>query len=137
MTFIIIGTGYSTGAFSYVGVFSNSYVGTNLVQSSIPWDQIDDVKNVLSWLQKEADHNTALLIEERFYGWAMLILEPNNDKIILKDYGANSQYDPALREAIDENYSQIFFIWFKSSNPPNFSIAYYYEDIAVFRYSGL
>ncbi len=35
---LIIGLGYSTGMFSYVGQLPNSYVPIHLVQSSIPWD---------------------------------------------------------------------------------------------------
>jgi hypothetical protein len=138
LTFMAIGTAYSTGAFSFIipnSYIPTSYIPSSLVQSSIPWNEIDAVKNVTGWLQKHAEAKTALLSEERFYGWSMINLKPQNDNITVLAYGANSLPDSALKEAIDNNCSQIYLIWYRASSPLNFNLTYSNQDIAIFKYA--
>ena len=116
-------------------IISNSYVATNMLQSSIQWDQINDTQNALIWLKGNAPFNSALLAEERFYGWSMINLEPQNGNITIIAYGSNSPPDPALQQALKENAKQIYLIWFTASSIPNFQIVHAEGDIAILRYT--
>jgi hypothetical protein len=133
--FSIFGIGYATATFSYIGIIPNSYVATNMLQSSIQWDQINDTQNAIIWLKANATFDSALLAEERFYGWSMIDLEPQNDNINIIAYGSNSPPDPALQQAIQVNAKQIYLIWYTNSSIPNFQIVHAEGDIAILRYT--
>lgn len=135
LAFMIIGVGYSTGAFSFTGMLPNSYVPVNMIQSSIPWNQIDDVRSVLIWLEKNAGNNSTLLAEERFYGWSLIYLEPPSNNIMVTAYGADSSPEPSLEQAISDGRSQIYLIWYTNSNVQDFQIAYSKGDISIFQYN--
>jgi hypothetical protein len=131
--FMVFGVGYSSGAFSYV-MLPNSWVPTNLVQSSIGWNQIDDVKDVLRWLDENAEANSSILSEERFYGWTLIYLKRANNDVEVIPYGANSPPEPALEKALSDGFSWIYLIWYTDSNLENFKPLYSQNSVSIFRY---
>ena len=133
LVFAIIGVGYSTGAFSYVTP-TNSWVPTNLVQSSIGWNQIDDVKGVLSWLDEDAAYNSSVLAEERFYGWTLIYLKRANNDVKVIAYGANSPPTQALEKALRDGFSSIYLIWYTDSTLKDFKTVYSQNSVSIFQY---
>ncbi len=131
--FMVFGVGYSSGAFSYV-LLPNSWVPTNLVQSSIGWNQIDDVKDVLRWLDENAESNSSILSEERFYGWTLIYLKRANNDVEVIPYGANSPPEPALEKALSDGFSWIYLIWYTDSNLENFKPLYSQNSVSIFQY---
>ena len=132
--FIIIGAGYSTGTFSYVGHMTNSYVTVHLVQSSISWNQIDDVKAVLGWLDVNAASNSSVLAEESFYGWTLIYFERANADVKVIPYGAASLPTPVLKLVLHEGVSQIYLIWYTEQNLSDFEIVHSQNSISIFQY---
>ena len=132
--FIIIGAGYSTGTFSYVGYMTNSYVTVHLVQSSIGWNQIDDVKAVLGWLDVNAASNSSILAEESFYGWTLIYFERANADVKVIPYGAASPPMSALKLALYEGFSQIYLMWYTEQNLSDFKIVHSQNSISIFQY---
>jgi hypothetical protein len=135
LAFMVIGTGYSTGAFSYVGQIPNSYVAVNLVESSISWDQIGDVKAVLVWLDRNAVSNSSVLAEECFYGWTVLYFGRANRDVRVIPYGAASLPTKALEMALHDGFSRIYLIWFTEQNVSDFEVVYSQNAISIFQYS--
>lgn len=133
LSFMVLGVGYSTGAFSYV-VLPSSWVPTNLVQSSIAWDQIDDVKGALWWLDENAVANSYVLAEERFYGWTLIYLKRANNDVEVMPYSAGSSPTPALEKALADGFNWVYLIWYTDSNFKNFNVVYSQNSISIFRY---
>jgi hypothetical protein len=131
--FIVLGVSYSSGPLSYI-LLENSWVPTNLVQSSIGWNQIDDLKDVLVWVDENAEANSAILSEERFYGWTSIYLVRTNKDVEAIPYGANSSPQKALEEALDEEFHVIYLIWYTDLKYDSFELLYSQNDIAVFQY---
>lgn len=133
LVFMVIGVGYSSGAFSCVAL-PNSWVPTNLVQSSIGWNQIEDVKDALRWLDENAVANSSILSEERFYGWTLIYLKRANNDVEVMAYGANSPPTRALEKALGDGFSWIYLIWYTDSSLDNFQMIYSRNSISIFRY---
>jgi hypothetical protein len=133
LAFVIIGVGYSSGAFSYA-LLPNSWVPTNLVQSSIPWDQVDDVMKVIAWLDENAGTGSCVLTEERFYGWTLIYLDRANTDVRVAPYGAASSPEPALERALGDGFDQVYLIWLTDQQIPGFRLVYCWEALAVFQY---
>jgi hypothetical protein len=136
LTFMIIGLGYSSGIFSYVWVLDNSWVPVDLVQSSIAWEHVDDVKGILKWLDENAISNSSVLAEERFYGWTLIFLRRADDDVKVIAYGANSLPQPALERALNDGFRWIYLIWYTDSNVEDFRLVYSQNSVSVFRYEG-
>jgi len=134
LVFILIGLGYSTGAFSYVGMLPNSYIAVNLVQSSIAWNQVDDVKDVLRWLDENAPTNSSVLAEERFYGWTLIYLKRANGDVEIVPYGAASPPWGALKQVLDDGFRWIYLIWYSDSNLEGFETIYSQNSVSIFQY---
>jgi hypothetical protein len=137
LAFIIVGAGYSSGAFSYVGLVPNSYVAANLVQSSIGWNQVNDVKAVLAWLDRNAASSSSILVEERFYGWTLMYLERANVDVRVIAYGASLPPVVGLERALREGYMQIYLIWFSDQDVDGFTRIYSWNAISAFEHVGL
>jgi len=135
LAFVVIGVGYATGTYSYIGIVSNSYVPTGLTQSSIAWSQVDDVKIALTWLVNNGRENGTLLVEERFYGWSLIFLEPLKHDVKIEVYGANRSFEPQLQNAIREGSGEIYLIWYSGTSPQNFLAVHSQGDICIFEYS--
>jgi hypothetical protein len=136
LVFIIIGAGYSTGAFSYVGILPNSYVAVSLVQSSIPWSQVDDVKSALTWLDGNAQTNSCLLAREPFYGWTLNYLSRADSDVTVFPYSASSSSPlPALEKALDNGFRCIYLISYTNSDLNDFEALHSNRDISVFQYA--
>jgi len=133
LIFMVLGVGYSTGAFSYV-VLPSSWVPPSLVQSSIAWDQIDDVKTILLWLNTNAEANSSVLAEERFYGWTMIYLPRAQEDVAVVAYSAGSPPNEALETALSQGFSEIYLIWYTSASFDNFKVVYSQSSISVFRH---
>jgi len=134
LIFIVIGVGYSTGKFSYVGMLSNSYVPVNLVQSSIPWNQVDDVKEVLGWLDENAVANSSVIAEERFYGWTLIYLKRANIDVTVIAYGVGSLPQPALEMALENGFRWIYLIHNAVPDIENFQVIYSQNSTSIFQY---
>jgi len=128
---LIIGLGYSTGMFSYIGQLPNSYVPIHLVQSSIPWEQIDDVKNVISWIDDNVGLNSTLLTEERFLGWTRIYLQRDIIDITILPYGAASSHLSALPKV---DTISVYLIWYSDVIFDDFQVLYSKNNIALFEY---
>jgi hypothetical protein len=134
LAFMVVGAGYSSGAFSFVGLMPNSYVAVNLVQSSIGWDQVDDVKAVLAWLDRNAAFNASVLVEERFYGWTRLYLDRANDDLAVIPYSAAAPPTLALEKALHFGYEPVYLIWFTERTVDGFVVIYSWNAVSVFEY---
>jgi len=134
LVFTMIGVGYSSGFFSYAWVMSNSWVPVSLVQSSIAWDQVDYVKEVLSWLDENAMFNSSVLSEERFYGWTLIYLKRANNDVKVVPYGANSSPTPALEKALGDGFSWVYLIWYTDSSLKDFEIVHSQNSVSIFQY---
>jgi hypothetical protein len=130
--FIIVGVGYSTGAFSYV--VENSWVPPNLVQSSISPNKIDDVINCLRWLNDNATKNSALLADERFIGWAWIYLERAGDDIEVINYVPNTNLQPALDKALSYNPSNVYLILQADLSPKFFKEVHSETHFSILQY---
>ena len=131
---IALGTAYSTGVFSFIGYVPNSYVPISLVQTSIEWDHVEELKTASNWLQENDQINSILLVEERFYGWIMITLDLQNNNSLILVYGANSLISSVLDEAIRSGPDQIYLIWYTNSNIEHFINVYSQENLSVFSY---
>jgi len=136
LIFMLSGVGYASGAFSYV-VLPSSWVPPSLVRSSIEWDQVDDVKEALGWLDGNAPAGSALLTEERFYGWTLMYLERANTDVKVVPYGGGAQPTSALEQTLNDDFSWIYLIWYTDSSFDKFNLVYSQNNISVFRYESV
>jgi hypothetical protein len=136
LVFMVVGAGYSTGAYSYVGQFPNSYVTVNLVQSSLGWGEVDDVKAVLGWLDDHAVPGSSVLAEECFYGWTLMYLERANVDVRVIAYGASSSPSSALEQALSEASSRIYLVWFTEQSVDGFRVVFSWRAISAFEFEG-
>jgi hypothetical protein len=134
LAFVVVGAGYSTGAYSYVGQFPNSYVAVNLVQSSVGWSEVDDVKAVLAWLDGNAASNSSVLVEERFYGWTLMYLDRADGDLKVILYGAAASPTVALEKALRFGYDPLYLIWFTEQTVDGFVVVYSRNAVSVLEY---
>lgn len=127
-----VGIGYSTGTFSYIG--TNSYIAVNMTQTTINWNQVDDVINCLNWLDNYAINDSKLLVEERFYGWTQLYLNRADNGVLIFDYGANSSPLSTLQLMLRDEPNEIYWIWYTDGNLIDFHPVYSSENICIFQY---
>jgi hypothetical protein len=135
MGFIIIGAGYSSGLFSYVGHFPNSYVAVDLTESSITWEQVDDVKVISRWLDYNAVSSSAVLTEECFYGWTLVFLDRANTDIRVIAYGAASPVKPTLDQTLQSGFNRIYLVWFSEQTVDGFDVVFSWNAVSVFEYT--
>jgi hypothetical protein len=136
LVFMVVGAGYSAGAYSYVGQFPNSYVTVNLIQSSLGWGEVDDVKAVLGWLDNHAVSGSSVLAEECFYGWTLMYLERANVDVRVIAYGAASSPSSALELALSEASSRIYLVWFTEQSMDGFRVVFSWRAVSVFEFVG-
>jgi hypothetical protein len=134
LVFVVVGAGYSTGAYSYVSQFPNSYVTVNLVQSSVGWSEVDDVKAVLGWLDNHAASGSSVLTEECFYGWTLMYLERANADVRVIPYPAASSPSSALELALNEASNRVYMVWFTEQNVEGFEIVFSWRSVSVFEF---
>jgi hypothetical protein len=134
LLYLAIGLGYVSGTFPYGGLLPNSYVPVNLTQSSIPWNQIDNVKEVLQWFDENALTDSSILTEERFYGWTQIYSKRINEDLSIEMYAAESPPWKALDKALSKNAQQVYLIWFNDSEFEEFRRIYSHNDVAIFQY---
>jgi len=132
--FMFVGVGYSTGGFSYVGRLTNSYVAVSMVESSIGWGEVDDVKAVLGWLDVNAEFNSSVLAEECFYGWTLLYFARANADVRVIPYGAASSPVSVLPVVLRGGFSRVYLIWYTDQVFAGFSVVYSWNDVSVFEY---
>jgi hypothetical protein len=134
LVFVVVGAGYSTGAYSYVGQFPNSYVAVNLVQSSLGWSEVDDVKAVLGWLDNHAVSGSSVLTEECFYGWTLMYLERANADVRVIPYAAASSPSSVLELALKEASNRVYMVWFTEQDVEGFEIVFSWRAVSVFEF---
>ena len=134
LMFLAIGTVYVSGVFPYGWILPNSYVPRNLTQSSIQWDQVDDVREVLSWLDENAVVGSSILTEERFLGWTRIYLKRANDDITIVSYAAGSPPWKALESVLSSDFQRVYLIWYNDSDFEGFFEVYSCNSVAAFQY---
>jgi len=134
LVFMVIGAGYSSGGFSYVGLLPNGYVAVDLVESSIPWGRVDDVRAVLKWLDQNAVSGSAVLVEERFYGWTLLYFERADVDVRVVPFGAGGSPFSVLEAALDGNVGRVYWVSFSGSDADGFSVVFSWNDVTVSEY---
>lgn len=133
LLFVVIGTGYSTGFYSYVGMAPNSYVAVSLTQSSIAWGQIDDVIESLRWLNDYAVSGSCILVEERFYGWTLIYFGRANTDVQVIAYGANSSPAATLEKVLNDGFRWVYLVWYTNLSLENFRLIHSQNDISIFQ----
>lgn len=137
LVFVVIGSGYSSGWFSYTGLLPNTYVAANMVQSSIPWSQVDDLQLVLRWFDKNAPVNSTLILEEKFYGWTLIYLDRAKVDIVVIPFSADSPawgLKVALQQAQERSHVSIWTISLTDSGIDGFRSIYAQNSISAFEY---
>ena len=134
LAFVVVGAGYSTGFYSFVGWVPNSYVAVGLTQSSVSWSEVDDARAVLSWLDVHAVSGSVVLAEECFYGWTLLFLDRADDDVKVVVYGAVSSPTLALDQALQGGFSRVYLIWFSDQSVQGFQRVYSWDAVSVFEY---
>lgn len=130
LTLLLVGLGYASGAFSYV-ILPNSWIPTNMVQSSIAWNQVDSVKDVLFWFDNNALPNTTILVEERFYGWIQIYSKRVHDDIEIVWFSINSSPKPSF---INNDKYLTYLIGPTNSKYDNFETIYTNNNVSIFQY---
>jgi len=134
LAFSVIAAGYSSGAFSYVWFIGNSWVPPDLVRSSIEWDEVDELKGVLAWLDENAVSSSSLIVEERFLGWTLIYMNRAYVDVEVTAYGAGSPPTSTLSKAQEEGFDAYYLIWYTDSNPEGFQTIHQEGDLSVFEY---
>ena len=135
LAFMFVGMSYTTGFFSYTRVLPTSYIPGNLTGSSVSWNQVDDLKSCLSWLGNYTTSNSTLFVEERFYGWSLIYLKPNDGRISIMPYASASSFKASFEEARSRDIRQFYLIWYTNSTVQEFGLLHSEGAISVFKYS--
>ncbi len=133
--FIFIGAAFSSGLFSYTTVLANSYMPTNMLQSSIQYSDIGDIKEALTWLNRNVTTNSTLLAEERFYGLSIIYLETSKSNITVTAYGANTLPYTTLNQSINNGWTRIYLIWYTNQTVNGFETLYSINNISILLFS--
>jgi len=134
LAFMFVGLSYTTGFFSYTRVLPTSWIPGNLTGSSVSWNQVDDLKSCLSWLGNYTTSNSTLLVEERFYGWSLIYLKPNDGRISIMPYASASSFKASFEEARSRDIRQFYLIWYTNSTVQEFGLLHSEGAISVFKY---
>jgi hypothetical protein len=135
LAFIVVGVGYSTGLFSYVGVVPNSYVAVNLTGSSIPWGRVDDVRAAVAWLDVHAVSGSVVLVEESLYGWSVLCLSRAGKDVTVVGYGSGDLSFLAFEAAVRRGASRVYVVSLGELDGDGLSVVYSLNGVSVFEYS--
>jgi hypothetical protein len=124
----------------YNPTYFNSYsyqIPTSMLQNTISITDCQDTVNALLWFKHNANNSSILLTHTVFYSWALLTLNVTQ----VKNYGFDAP-DVVARAAVQEEYSQIFLIWWTNGHgwynqptlPSSFTEVYHYGEIAIYSY---
>jgi hypothetical protein len=102
-----------------------------MVQSSIKWSQVDDVKGVLVWLENNALPNSILVTEERFYGWVQIYLERDKNDMSIVVYSHGGSPFSVMQNITGD---EIYLIWYNTKPIPGFHQLFYKNEIAIFKH---
>ncbi len=130
--FMVIGAVYSVGI--PYAILPNSWVSTNLVESSIDWNRIDDVKVAINWLDENAETNSSILCEERLYGWILIYLKRANNDVEIIHYPDMTLPEPALEKALGNGFHRIYLLMYSDLDVENFHSIYTRNNVSVVQY---
>ncbi len=134
LVYVVVGSGYASGVVSYGWWLSNSYVVGDLVQSSIPWDRVDDVKAVLAWLDVYAVSGSVVLVEESLYGWTQLYLSRVGEDVGVMTFSVVSWSRSVLDAAVSVGSGVVYLVSF-GLDVEGFSVVYSWNGVLVSEYS--
>jgi len=136
----IVGVGYANGfPYSYVAVpsFMEPYMPNRMTYSTMELDKLDDCKICLAWLSKHAEDGSVLVIEQRFFAWALLWLD---ERIPIAVYRVDVLLDDVELGDVISSYEHIYFIWYVDQAPSWRGLGsielFNSGDIAVYEFVG-
>jgi len=111
----------------------NAYVPATMLSSSIKPRDFAATVNCLRWLDSQMDDSSCLIVEERFFGWAQMILR--EDKWIVVYPTQSASYQAALSLALKKGFHTIYFLWLSNRDIQNFKEVLSMDNIAVYYYN--
>ena len=113
-------------------------IPTSMLQNTISITDCQDTTNALLWFKDNVNSSSILLTHTVFYSWALLTLNSSQ----VKNYEFDAP-DAAARMAAQEEYSQIFLIWWTNGHgcynqptlPSLFTQVYHSGEIAIYSYN--
>lgn len=85
------------------------HIPPKMTHSSLDIGDIQGAIDVLTWANKNLTENTAIVIEQRFFGWSLIFLDKEQTVVV---YPANLEPDTAINYA-KGNFNYVYFIWYE------------------------
>lgn len=114
----------------------NRYIPPTMLQSSIALNDIPDTIKALEWLNEHMDNTSCVLVEERFLGWALIVLNANKNIVT---YPVHLSPNNALDMALNAGFKKIYLLWYTSPTSIDVSIfkeVYIRGRTAVYIFTG-
>lgn len=90
-----------------VGLFSLNPVNKYFsFAPTVPYQDVDSVKEAMAWLEKNMDENDCLLVQHAFVFWGQLYLDRSHTLIHFEN-----DVDMALDKACQLGFRHIYFVW--------------------------
>lgn len=90
-----------------VGLFSVNPVNKYFSFSpTVPYQDVDSVKEAMAWLDKRLDENSCLLVHHAFLFWGQLYLNKSHRLIHFEN-----DLNMAVDKAYELDFSHIYFVW--------------------------
>jgi len=122
---------------AYIGIFS-IYPACRYFTSApaIPYQDVDGVIQAFSWISKNVDNSSCLILHDAFYYWGMLYLNSSPTIVHFK-----CNVSMAVDTALSQGFNSIYFVWWNQNigwynfNPPDsFVPIKNFGRISVFKY---
>lgn len=114
----------------------NSYFPSNMLQNSIPLQDVKSLVGVLKWMNERANTSSCVLVQTAFLWWADLYL--NKYTIVY----FTSYVKKALNVALENGYDHVYFVWWNENIgwynitvPKYFVPTFSYGRISAFKYN--
>ncbi len=110
-----LGVAYANG-FSHIRFFPpmTAYMPDRMTYSTMELHQIDDCLACLAWLNEHAEPSSVLVVEQRFFAWALQWLD---ERIIIAAYRADIPLEDVELGPVLENYEHVYIMWFVGQEP--------------------
>ena len=135
----IIAVGYANGLpYSNVSIPPpmTAYMPNRMTYSTIELYQIDDCKVCILWLNEHVENNSVLVVEQRFFAWALMWLD---ERIPIAVYKADVPLDDVELGDVLSAYEHVYILWYVGEAPSweNYISSELFSsgDIAVYEFS--
>ena len=91
-----------------------AYMPDHMAHSTIELDEIDDCKACISWLNAHGEVDSVLVIEQRFFAWALMWLD---ERMPIAVYRAGTPLDEVELDDVFSAYEHVYTIWYKDRAP--------------------